>query len=171
MSWERELQLAAVANLCVKVSAILARPEVANRGNLGRSVWNNLEAPLHYAAMHGRTDIILALHAAGVDVNSRMVNRLSGSDGVIPRRYSCTALHLAMYGVPQVATVKLLLELGADAKLQGTWQELSGTPLDWARKRQFVDVVAVLVQHSGEERRVGDREHLRNEHSLQETCW
>jgi hypothetical protein len=137
-SWEKKLHEAAGRGFEDVVVRILSWPEVKD---LGRVHWVNAEAPLHAAVRYNKTNIIRILLESGINVNSRVVYRDVDS---------CTALHLAILSKSQMAVVKLLLEMGADPELSGRWNDLAGTPLDWAKKKEFADAVAVLQEHAGD---------------------
>lgn len=57
-------------------------------------------------------------------------------------------LHFAVYG-NQLETVKLLLELGADVTLDGKWNELVGTPLNFAEQRDYAEMIQILEEYKG----------------------
>ena len=70
---------------------------------------------------------------AGAQINARTINREKTRD--------FTALHAAVQNT-NVSTVKLLLDRGADPKLEGKFGkkfahelEMSGTALDWAKTK------------------------------------
>ena len=46
-----------------------------------------------------------------------------------------------------VGTVKLLLSLGADPGLNGKWGKLSGTPREFAEKKNFDDIASILEEY------------------------
>lgn len=85
------------------------------------------DAPIHVAAIRGRTDEITALLDGGADVNA------AGELGNTP-------LHEAVMQ-NRVEAVKLLLERGADPQRRN---QFGGSPLDAARSRQNRRLVRLL---------------------------
>ncbi|WP_343717601.1 ankyrin repeat domain-containing protein [Inquilinus sp.] len=85
------------------------------------------DAPIHVAAIRGRTDEIAALLDGGADVNA------SGELGNTP-------LHEAVMQ-NRIEAAKLLLERGADPNRTN---EFGGSPLDAARARQNRRLVRLL---------------------------
>jgi hypothetical protein len=135
--WEEKLYEAVRQNKLGSVRAILAANSVTGLWHLRRKIWKN-ESPLFWAVVEGnRDDMVKVFVAAGCRPNSYIEH--DGGD-----RY--TALHFAAVG-NHVSTVKLLLELGADATLEGVFGFNSGTPTDWARAKGHVGVVSVLGEH------------------------
>lgn len=87
--------------------------------------------PLHLASRRGNTEMVWTLLAAGADVHAR-----STSSGV-------TALHLAAAAVDGAASVKALLEKGADPN--ATEASFGQTPLMFAAAANRADAVGALL--------------------------
>ncbi len=104
-------------------NAALVRRLIAMDADVNKPGW----APLHYAATNGHVDVIQILldHYAYIDA--------SAPNGATP------LMMAAEYG--NIASVKLLLEAGADATLKN---RLGQTALDYARRGNRPDAIAVL---------------------------
>ncbi len=104
-------------------------------------IWYEEEAPLHLAAYCGHNDVIGILADCGVDIDSFNVYRDTW-DRVTP-------LHFAVYK-NKVATVRYLLELGADTSLYGKWGKAEGTPLHFAKYKKHSKLVDIIEEHIDE---------------------
>lgn len=105
-------------------------------------------APLHRAALQGRTDILGMLLGMGADIH--------GAD-----HEGATALHRAVQG-GSVPAVTLLLDAGAE--LDRREPRFQGTALSWAVVLEQHEVAAALVPRSQDVRalaRLGELERLR----------
>ncbi|TRY63582.1 hypothetical protein TCAL_03878 [Tigriopus californicus] len=131
MGWEQALTDAVYNNNIEKVKHYLRKEEI--RRGLGRLEWTWGEAPLHRAAAIGRNDILKVLVEAGCNLDAYSVHD----------KDRMTCLHLAVW-CNQGETVRLLLQLGADPTLKGTWMEYQGTPLDFAREYKNTEILAVF---------------------------
>lgn len=105
-------------------------------------------APLHRAALQGRTDLVLTLLSLGADVHA-------------PDHEGATALHRAVQG-GSVAAALTLLEAGAD--IDRREPRFQGTALSWAIALKQPELAAELAPRSRDVRalsRLGEVDRLR----------
>ncbi|CAM6054788.1 unnamed protein product [Sphagnum tenellum] len=140
--WEKQLVNAIRENDIDEFNSILASNEV----ELRRDEWNVTEAPLHWAVDKDRVQMIHQLVQAGVKINS-LVNAEHGGG-------RCTALHWAVRCNLEL-TVEVLLGLGADATMEGTWGEFAGEPQEWAKRNANHYNAYILGEAAKEARRMG----------------
>ena len=57
-----------------------------------------------------------------------------------------------------VGTVKYLLSLGADPSLHGKWGKIQGTPLEFAKKRNFPEIRDILQEYMKEHEAMNNEE-------------
>lgn len=101
---------------------------------IGRFFWpppanpNPLAAPLVYACLHGRDEVLTYFLKMGIDPN-------------ISASYQQTGLHFAAYS-GRKSTVNLLLEAGADAGIRES--QLNRTPKEWAAELEQTEVMKLL---------------------------
>lgn len=106
-------------------------------------------APLHRAALQGRTDLVMTLLSLGADVH-------------VPDHEGATALHRAVQG-GSVAAAMMLLEAGAD--IDRREPRFQGTALSWAIALAQPELAAVLAPRSSDVRalaRLGEVDRLRD---------
>ncbi len=108
----------------------------------GRREWTWGEAPLHRAAAIGRNDILRLLVEAGGNLKSYSIH---DNDDKL------TCLHLAVW-CNQTETVKLLLQLGGDPAMPGTWLDYTGTPWDFALQYKHSEILELFKEHDKEGR-------------------
>ena len=138
ITWEKEMCDAVVMNDASLVRSILAREEVRKNGNLGRSEWRWGKAPLHAASYYGRNELVrILVEEYKFDVNSYKADSFGNR---------MTALHWAAFPT-KASMVTLLLELGADPALEGKWDDLLGTAMDFAKEGNASAAVEALLQH------------------------
>ncbi len=96
----------------------------------------------HYAVSYERVSVLHLLIQQAQQPQLSLVDYLNlpDSDGKTP-------LHLAVWGNPKTAIVKILLENGADAKAKNKW---GYTALHWAAKHGHLESAQLLIDKGAE---------------------
>lgn len=125
MAYSGEMLDAAKNNAMTAVAAsIVSGADVNEQGSQG-------DAPIHWAAFNGNSELVRSLLKAGADVNDQLDN-------------GNTPLHLAAYKA-HAAVIRVLLDNGAD----GTLRNRDGkTPLDLARRAEDQAAIDLLAGFS-----------------------
>ena len=129
MVWRKELCHSVNFNKISVLKTLLKRSDIrCGLENLTR--WDSKAggAPLHWAALSGRTEMMERILDAGARVNCYRV-------GDEAKPFRLTALHDAIHA-GQTDSVKLLLERGANPLLVGHWGNYAGSCLDWAEQKE-----------------------------------
>ena len=92
---------------------------------------------------HGQTALMNAVYWGNLDIAKLLIE--AGSELNHTAKYRLTALFLAVIGNrPQF--VQLLVDAGADRNVRGSKGQFNLTPLEYARKRGFVEIIRILEQ-------------------------
>ena len=92
---------------------------------------------------HGQTALMNAVYWGNLDIARVLIE--AGAKLNHTAKFHLTALFLAVIGNrPQL--VKLLVDAGADRNIEGSEGQYNLTPLEYARKRGFVEIINILEQ-------------------------
>jgi len=94
---------------------------------------------------HGQTALMNEVYWGNLDIAKLLIE--AGAKLNHTAKLHLTALFLAVIGNrPQL--VQLLVDAGADKNIRGSKGQYNTTPLEYARKRGFVEIVKILEQET-----------------------
>jgi hypothetical protein len=92
---------------------------------------------------HGQTALMNAVYWGNLDIAKLLIE--AGAELDHTAKFHLTALFLAVIGNrPQL--VQLLVDAGADRNITGSKGQYNLTPLEYARKQGFVEIVQILEE-------------------------
>jgi len=101
----------------------------------------NAGADINALDEHGQTALMNAVYRGNTDIAKLLVE--SGAALNHTAKLRLTALFLAVIGNrPQL--VKLLVDAGADTEIRGSRGQFTLTPLEYARRCGFVEIIEIL---------------------------